>query len=135
MQQRLRIALGPLVLACAACYHAPAHGNLIDDGGDPGGNPGPFDLALADVPPPPFMGAVYAHSATELFSIDPVTFTITRIGPFTFGGLVEGDAITDIALDRDAHMVGISYQTLYTIDKATAACKALATIGGSFNAL
>lgn len=129
-----RVLLVASAVALGACGAADrgTRGALADDAGDVA----VADLALAqdDFGPPPFMGVVYAHSADTLYSIDPATLAVTKIGPFQFkGGLM--DQITDIALDKDSNMVGVSFDSLYTIDRTTAVCKRRAGIGQSFNAL
>src|SRR5262245_12517052 len=143
----LSLSCAALVVAGSGCNHRidRGTGNAKGDGGSElavdlisGSNEPVPDLTMGgvpDLPEEPFMGAVYAHSATELFAIDPDTLVITRVGMFTFGGVVEGDSITDIALDKNGDMVGISYETLYKIDRKTAACTRLATIGQQFNGL
>lgn len=113
-------------------------------GGDDQGNP--IDAAVAaddltgpppaaDLAPPVFHGSVYAQSFSELYRVDSDTLAVMKVGTFTFNGVVGMDVITDIALDRDSNMVGISYEKLYAIDKDTAKCKLLSTIGLSFNGL
>jgi hypothetical protein len=80
-----------------------------------------------------FQGAVYAHSATQLYSIDPDTLEVTLVGPFQWPS--GSDQMTDIALDKDANMVGISFGTVYAVNKDTAACTRLASLDRQFNGL
>jgi hypothetical protein len=72
---------------------------------------------------------VYAHSASELYKVDPDKLTVTKIGPFKWPGL--SDQMTDIALDKKGAMIGISYDTVYSVDPKTAVCKELAPLSGS----
>lgn len=89
----------------------------------------------------PYTGnpVVYAHSATELYSVDPTNLQVTLIGAFKWPGGI-ADQMTDIALDRDGKMTGISFDTVYSVDTKTAACTFLANLqtplgGGSFTGL
>jgi hypothetical protein len=88
--------------------------------------------------PPPYLGdpVVYAHSASDLYQINPDTLAVQRVGSFKWPGL--GDEMTDIALDRQGHMIGISFTDVYAIDPRTAACTLLSTLdigGAAFNGL
>jgi hypothetical protein len=80
-----------------------------------------------------FQGAVYAHSASQLYKIDPDTLEVTLVAAFDWPS--GSDQMTDIALDKDANMVGISFGTVYAVDKDTAACTRLASLDRSFNGL
>ncbi|MEP6860424.1 MAG: hypothetical protein ABJE66_07380 [Deltaproteobacteria bacterium] len=59
---------------------------------------------------------VYAHSGTTLYRIDTHTFAPQMIGDMT--GLA-GQSLTDLAVDKDDHMVGITLDKLYGIDSTT----------------
>jgi hypothetical protein len=56
---------------------------------------------------------VYAHSGTTLYRIDTQTFAPQMIGTMTGLGT---QSLTDIAIDKDDHMVGITLDKLYGID-------------------
>jgi hypothetical protein len=79
--------------------------------------------------------AVYAHTASELYKVDPDKLTIALVAPFKWPGVA--DQMTDIALDRKGKMIGISYTTIYSVDPKTAVCTELATLSGGsdFNGL
>ena len=81
-----------------------------------------------------FQGAVYAHTASELYKIDPDTLDVTLVAAFGWPNML-GDSMTDIALDKDANMVGISFGTVYAVNKDTAACTRLAALDRQFNGL
>ncbi len=86
-----------------------------------------------DAAAPPSNAAVFAHSATELYRINPNDLSINLVGTFTFD---QNDAnITDIAIDKDGNMVGISVQQLYAIDLETAAATYIADLDNAFNGL
>ncbi len=78
--------------------------------------------------------AVFAHSASTLFRINPITYAVTRIGPFHWPS--GSDTMTDIAIDQDGVMIGISYHSVYRVDPQTADCTRLsANLQGMFNGL
>ena len=78
---------------------------------------------------------VYAHSATVLYEIHPTELTVTVVGNFNFTQLL--DQMTDIALDDEGNMTGITFNNIYTVDKETAQCQFLSALEGStgFNGL
>lgn len=114
---RRSLALALVTIALAAACGAPTPGDDDDDpgGGDAGtdGSGGNADADLVSE-----NADVYAHTATTLYRVDPDTLAITQIGPFT--GDAQGDAMTDIAINGDGEMFGISYTTVYRIDTQTA---------------
>ncbi|MEO6776731.1 MAG: hypothetical protein ABI467_27565 [Kofleriaceae bacterium] len=61
---------------------------------------------------------VYAHSGTALYRIDTQTFTPQLIGTMTGLG---AQSLTDLAIDKDDHMVGITLDKLYAIDATNGA--------------
>ena len=69
---------------------------------------------------------VYAHSGQTLYVVDTTTLAQTRIGDFTNLGAT---SMTDIAVDRDERMIGISFTKIYQIDVHTAASTELAAFG------
>jgi hypothetical protein len=107
----MRAALAFALLA-AACGPS-SHGS--DDDDDDGTA---IDAGDGDRPEIQENAAVFAHTATELFRVDPTTFNVTLVAPFS--GDAAGDSMTDIAIDSDGNMVGISYTTVYRIDSQTA---------------
>jgi hypothetical protein len=80
---------------------------------------------------------VYGHSASFLYSIDPDTLQVQPIGAFQWPTEAGGsDEMTDIALDKDARMIGISYSRIYAVDKTNAKCTFLSSFAGDrFNGL
>ncbi|MGN6106271.1 MAG: hypothetical protein ACTHU0_14275 [Kofleriaceae bacterium] len=116
-----------MTLVVAACG-SPSRG-LPDAGetGDRDADPPSSDAPQAS------LTAVYAHTAGELFRVDPDTLVVTSVGPFGFQGA--SDSITDIAIDRNGLLLGISFDKLYRIDPSTAATTFLAQLGGAFNGM
>jgi len=62
------------------------------------------------------LSRVYAHSGTTLYRIDTHTFAPQMIGNMTGLGT---QSLTDLAVDKDDHMVGITLDKLYAIDATT----------------
>ncbi len=114
-------------------------GSDDDDGRDAAasidGAPGwtDADPFRPDAIPPPENAAVYAHSSSTLYRVDPDDLSVTAVGPFQWPS--GADTMTDIALDKDGNMVGISYTKVYSVDKDTAECSFLANLSESFNGL
>jgi hypothetical protein len=74
---------------------------------------------------------VYAHSGSDLFRVDPQTLEITRVGPFIVKGLPRDrylNTVTDIALDKDGHMTGVTFTELMSINVETAECTVIAPL-------
>jgi hypothetical protein len=91
---------------------------------------------MADAPLPPFMGAVFAHSYFNLYKVDPDTLEVMLIGPFNGATWPGGEMMTDIAVDRDESIVGITFGSLYAVDKMTAECTFITNLSGTqFNGL
>lgn len=107
--------------------------NVDGDGGTSGG--ADADPARADAAPPASLAAVYAHSATALYKIDPDDLRVTLVGGFVWPN--GSDQMTDIAIDRDGLTIGISFDSVYRVDKETAECTFLANLqsGRMFNGL
>jgi hypothetical protein len=75
---------------------------------------------------------VYAHTATTLYSVDPVSLAVQAIGAF----VGTSSDMYDIAVDKNGKMIGITSGTIYTIDPTNAHCTELAPfMGNTFNAL
>jgi len=109
---RALITLVLVLLCCASC----------GPGGRPAtdGTPTP-DARRADAgidALPPDFSKVYAHTGTELYRIDTTTNAPTLVGPITGIGT---QSLTDLAIDKDDHMVGITLDKLFSIDPATGA--------------
>jgi hypothetical protein len=77
----------------------------------------------------PVEAEVFAHSASTLYRLDPITKMVTVVGPFS-----GCDAVIDIAIDEDGVMFGTTFGGLYRIDRSTAACTFIAS-GGYPNSL
>jgi hypothetical protein len=125
---------GPILASILGCALA-ACGPGVDSGDDGnGGDGGADDSPDADRPDPPENSAVYAHSSSTLYRVDPVTFAVTEVGPFVWP--TGSDSMTDIAIDKDGLMIGISYGSVYRVDSGNASCTLLSNnLQGMFNGL
>ena len=124
------------LLAFAVSAATSASGCAPSRGDDPDAGPGgaaDADPARVDARPPPMNAAVYAHSASQLHRVDPDTLAVTLVG--TFGWPGASDEMTDIAIDKDGKMTGVSYTKVYSVNKDTAACTYLADLSTQFNGL
>lgn len=82
------------------------------------------------------MGSVYAHSYQHLYKVDPDSLAVTLIGTFGWPEGPDADLMTDIAVDRKGDIIGVSFGSLYAVDKDTAVCTRLRTLTGQqFNGL
>jgi hypothetical protein len=116
-----------VVLALAAC--GPPAREVPDAGG--GG-----DDASVDAPLEPFMGAVFAHSYQNLYKVEPDTLEVTLVGAFGWPKGREDELMTDIAVNKDEEVIGISFSAVYAIDKLTAEVTFLSDlVGQEFNGL
>ncbi len=109
----------------------------VGDGGamDAAVNPG--DGAVdPDAVTPVLQDKVYAHSADTLYEVDPNDLTVTVVGDFGWPAGSAGEQMTDIALDEDGHMVGVTFNRVYAVDKDTAECTYLSDLqSGMYNGL
>lgn len=122
-----RIALLSLACLSVACGSSGSDPDAGPGGGDGGG-------ARADALPPPVNAAVYAHSASSLYRVDPNSLQVSLVGPF--GWPAANDSMTDIAIDKDGNMTGVSYTRVYSVNKETAECTFLADLSATtFNGL
>jgi hypothetical protein len=73
---------------------------------------------------------VYAHSGTMLYRIDTMTMGAIPVGPFTN---LSTQSMTDIAVDKNERMVGVTLDKIFEIDEATGNSTFLADFTGSDN--
>jgi hypothetical protein len=129
MTSRFASLLAPIALAILAAACANATGRTGFEEGQKKEDPQPAPGNTGDLgkptPPstedPPEVSEVYGHSAGTLYKLDPVTKAVSIVGDFDGCG-----PVIDIALDEKSTLVAASYQALYTVDKATAACTEIA---------
>lgn len=117
-----------IAFALAAC--GPS-GRDMGGGDDQGFDAGTGDGTGSNNPEVAF---VYAHTATELYKVDPDTLAITKVG--NFGWSNGTDQMTDIAIDKTGLMIGVSFTAVYRVDVTNAAATRLSTgLSGTFNGL
>lgn len=104
------------VLTVSLLLSACAPGGRHDGGGDDGTVDAP--QANVDAPPAVDTSKVYAHSGGTLYRMDTATLSVVQIGAMAGIGT---QSLTDLAIDKDDHMVGITLDKLYSIDPATGA--------------
>ncbi len=83
----------------------------------------------------PFIGWIYAHDNTTLFRVDPRTLAVVQIGPFQWPSGVSNELMTDIAVDKNGGLTGVSFGAVYSVDPMTAACTHLSDLSHTFNGL
>jgi hypothetical protein len=120
---RAKQLFGPsLILLIAACG-ASSNDGQIEDGADGGiGSTPDAGAPTADAHPAASMHAVYAHSSTTLYRLNPDTLGVEVVG--AFAGC---SSVVDIALDKDSNLFGTTFSGLYKIDIGTAACTLIST--------
>ena len=79
--------------------------------------------------------AVYAHSDSTLYRLDPQTLGVTQVAPFEWPDPQLPDVMTDLAINEDGLLVGISFTAVYTVDAESARCTKLADLDREFNGL
>lgn len=74
---------------------------------------------------------VYAHSGATLYLMDSNTLATTAIGPMTGLGT---QSLTDLAIDKNDRMVGVTLDKLYEINSTTGAATLISNLAGTGNA-
>jgi hypothetical protein len=136
MQLRFLFVLAVPCFACSASSEKSSTSSLSDAGGDTDGitlgDTGSADDGGLNADAPPMdtgpdkapAAAVYAHSASTLYKLDPDTKAVTVIGPFS-----GCSGVVDIALDAKSNLYA-SAGGIYLVDKTTAKCTSVG--GGTF---
>jgi hypothetical protein len=74
---------------------------------------------------------VYAHSGTVLYRLDTSTLQPVMIG--AFGTALGNASMTDIAVDKNDRMLGVSLDNIYEINTTTGAATLITAYDGSEN--
>ena len=82
------------------------------------------DAPSFDAPGP--MSKVYCHSGKELYRLDTRTNATVDIGPF--GAALGTASVTDIAVDKNDQMTGVSLNKVWHIDATTGTATLLAPL-------
>ncbi len=102
----MRILLAVVVLT--ACSPSDRDNPATDGPSQPDTQP--------DSLPPVDMSRVYAHSGQTLYLLNSATLATTTIGTMSQLGT---QSLTDLAIDKDDNMVGVTLDKLYSIDATT----------------
>ena len=103
---RLLVGFTAMLVACGPGSR-DGSGRTPDASLDPGSD--------GTVTPPP-TSRVYAHSGNRLYQIDTQTLQPVDIGAMVGLGT---QSLTDLAIDKDDRMIGITLDKLYTLDATT----------------
>lgn len=94
----------------------------------------PSDAGAIDggTPPAPLgLGSLYAHTSSDLYRLDSGGFV--KVGTFQFDS--HPGSMTDIAINKDGLLYGVTFDDLFACDKVTVKCSWLAALPSSFNGL
>jgi hypothetical protein len=94
-----------------------------------------LDVTNADVPASTDDVLVYAHTASELYRIDPRALTLRSVGRFEFAADGQDHQMTDIAVNARGEIWGITFNAIYRIDATTARCTLVSPLQGQYNGL
>ncbi len=78
--------------------------------------------------PNPPDGTIWANSEDTLYRVDPSTFATTRVGGFAIS-----DQMTDVAVTPGGQLYGVSFTSLYSINKVSGAATFIASVPGNGN--
>src|SRR5262245_59425573 len=128
----MRGTIAVAILMVVACGPPPRE---VDG---PPGTPPPDAPATIDAPvdaTPGVTDHVYVTSYFKLDKGDPVTLELTLVGPYQWPVGMEQEMMTDIAVDKEKNITGISFGAVFSVDKDTAQCTFLSALDTSFNGL
>ena len=81
-------------------------------------------------------GYIYAHTGGELYSWVPSPTTQPKkVGSFLFPNDGLDHTMTDMAIDYDGRLYGVTYEGLYRCDADSAKCENLASFSEQFNGM
>lgn len=111
------------------------HGDACDPDDDGDGVPDLADESPLDPSWPGLAigGAIYAHTSSSLYQYDPQQSVVSTVGVFSFPN--GGQSMTDIAIDYEGHIFGVSFGNLYRCSAVTAECIHLGGLPSSFNGM
>lgn len=125
---RTLLVVTALLVGCADTEFNQPDAAPMEAGVDQG-PANPFDGLFRDFTPRDGLelgkAKVFAHTEDTLFEVDPDTLAITQIAAFVWPPSTDIAKMTDIALDKNGRMIGVSKTTVYEIDPKTATCTRL----------
>jgi len=71
---------------------------------------------------------VFAHTEGSLYEVDPASLAISLVAAFVWPAGTDIAKMTDIALDKNGRMIGVSRTTVYSVDPKTAHCTRMASL-------
>lgn len=94
---------------------------------------GGLDVAAIPVDTPEVLDnvRVFAHSSDSLYTLNPRTLGVVRVGPFLWPSDGNDHRMTDIAVNAAGDIWGITFGALYRVDPMTARCTYVADFAGS----
>jgi hypothetical protein len=135
----MRALFAWLSAACVACGPSTVRDSIDAAGGDnidsgSGGSGSGSDAGTTTGDGGAGVTYVYAHSSSALYRVDPDTLAVTLVG--AFGWSHGPDEMTDLAIDKNGLMIGMSYSAVYHINAMTAQTMRLSSgLAGRFNGL
>jgi hypothetical protein len=114
----MRVVLGVLILAACGPTNRDGAADAPSQG-DAGG-----DGIVVDT------SRVFAHSGNMLYRLNATTLSEVAIGPMTGLGT---QSLTDLAIDKDDHMVGITLDKLYSVDATTGTVTLIKNLSAAAN--
>ena len=131
-----KAGIGLLAICIGACGSS-SHGRSGDDSGGDDDSPDAAVTPSSDGNPGEGDGSVtyvYAHSSSALYRVDPDTLAVTKVGDFAWSN--GPDEMTDLAIDKNGLMIGMSYTAVYRVDSTNAHATLLTDgLDGRFNGL
>jgi len=77
---------------------------------------------------------IYCHTSGELYAWNPLAMAEPAfVGFFQFPGDGYDHSMTDVALDVDGRLYGVTFDALYRCSAVSAQCRLLAALDGQFN--
>ncbi len=111
------------ILSLLLLFSCDSAGSILD--GQPDGSQGGLDAFT------PSNEVVFAHTKSALYKVDPITLTVTKVGDFNFAQTNE--VMTDIGIDKDGTITGISGISSYSVNSSTGQATLQGSLGGAFN--
>lgn len=105
----------------------------LDASADGSPEAGGLDVAAIPIDTPNAIDnvRVFAHSSDSLYTLNPRTFGVVRVGPFIWPSDGNDHRMTDIAVNAQGDIWGITFGALYRVDPGNARCTYVADFAGS----
>lgn len=119
---------GPIAGICLLLAACGASAVADDDDDQPAIDARLIDTPTSDADDIDF-SKVYAHSGTVLYRLDTTTLQPVMIGSFGLASV----SITDIAVDKNDQMLGVSLDNIYSVNTTTGAATLITAYEGTEN--